>query len=102
MRNYLLWSKDARGTHWWLALLAFGTCWIGAVANWRTQERDPGTAELLFFLFILPAVLLAAARGACAGLDGAGLTAPARPRQQQAGACGRHLPSREAPPPASG
>lgn len=44
-----------------LAILAFGVCWTGAIVYWRAQEGDPGTGELMFYLFILPAVLLAGA-----------------------------------------
>ncbi|WP_332877878.1 hypothetical protein [Massilia sp. S19_KUP03_FR1] len=44
-----------------LALLAFGACWIGAVAYWRARDGDPGTGELLFYLFLLPGALLGAA-----------------------------------------
>ena len=44
-----------------LALLAFGACWTGAVAYWRTRDGDPGTGELLFYLFLLPGALLGTA-----------------------------------------
>ena len=44
-----------------LAILAFGVCWTGAIVYWRAQEGDPGTGELMFYLFILPAALLTGA-----------------------------------------
>lgn len=44
-----------------LALLAFGVCWIGAIAFWRARGSDPDTAELMLLLFVLPGGLLAAA-----------------------------------------
>lgn len=47
-----------------LCMLAFGVCWTGAIVCWRAQEGDPGTGELLFYLFILPAALLAGALAA--------------------------------------
>lgn len=44
-----------------LAVLAFGVCWTGAIFYWRAQDSDPRTGELMFYLFILPAALLAGA-----------------------------------------
>lgn len=44
-----------------LALLAFGVCWTGAIVYWHGREGDPRTVELMFYLFILPAALLAGA-----------------------------------------
>ncbi len=44
-----------------LAILAFGACWTGAIVYWRARDGDPGTGELLLYLFLLPGALLAAA-----------------------------------------
>ena len=44
-----------------LAILAFGACWTGAIFYWRARDGDPGTGELLLYLFLLPGALLAAA-----------------------------------------
>ena len=44
-----------------LAMLAFGACWTGAIVYWRARDGDPGAGELLFYLFLLPGTLLAAA-----------------------------------------
>lgn len=44
-----------------LAILAFGVCWTGAIVYWHGREGDPHTGELMFYLFILPASLLAGA-----------------------------------------
>lgn len=44
-----------------LAMLTFAVCWTAAVMYWRAQDGDPGTGELMFFLFILPGALLAGA-----------------------------------------
>jgi hypothetical protein len=44
-----------------MAILAFGACWAGAIVYWRSRDGDPGAGELLFYLFLLPGALLAAA-----------------------------------------
>lgn len=52
-----------------LAILTFAACWTAAVCDWLAQEDDPGTGELLFFLFLLPGALLAAALAARQRID---------------------------------
>lgn len=47
-----------------LALLAFGACWTGAIVWWRSRTGDPGTGELMFYLFVLPGGLLCGALAA--------------------------------------
>jgi hypothetical protein len=44
-----------------LALLAFGACWTGAIVYWRARTGDPGTGEVMLYLFLLPGALLGAA-----------------------------------------
>jgi hypothetical protein len=44
-----------------LALLAFGACWTGAIVYWRARTGDPGTGEVMLYLFLLPGTLLGAA-----------------------------------------
>jgi hypothetical protein len=44
-----------------LAAFVFGTCWTGAILHWRAHAGDPGTGEMLVYLFALPAALLIAA-----------------------------------------
>jgi len=44
-----------------LALVAFGACWTGAIVYWRSRTGDPGTGEVMLYLFLLPGALLGAA-----------------------------------------
>jgi hypothetical protein len=44
-----------------LALAAFGACWTGAIVYWRSHTGDPGTGEVMLYLFLLPGALLGAA-----------------------------------------
>jgi hypothetical protein len=41
-----------------LATFVFAVCWGGSIAYWRTTRSNPATAELLLYLFGLPACLL--------------------------------------------
>jgi hypothetical protein len=62
-----------------LAVLAFGACWIGAIVYWHGREGDPGTRELMFYLFILPGALLGGALLTRKHLGDTSASAAARP-----------------------
>lgn len=81
-----------------VVLVAFGLCWLGAIAWWRETRHMPGTGDVVIFFVVLPLLLLlafwvgrklvaasgaraaaaaaAAAAGATAGTAGAATTAP--------------------------
>lgn len=76
------------------AILAFSACWIGAVVYWHGRESDPGTGELMFYLFILPGALLGGALLTRKHLGDSSGSAAVRPEQAP-----EAVPLTAAPPP---